>query len=988
MKRSQLVVIFFVFASVFAAGASCGQRTPSTTQTPSQSESPAQEERAVATPQSDSTAADAVPLPQLPRAHAESITPRQAPPIGTLDEAYRALNQGYYDAASNSVEELMRSEDSNQVWFLRARLDFEQGRYTDAVEAASRAARDASLRIVANTHRAESLMALGRLDQAESILRELHTEETAHRARVMLGRLLRQRGRMAEAEPILMRVIGAYNDGNIDQNDAEGLSYVAMAAWELGSARDANDAFMESNRADSQRVETQLEWARLFLMKYDTGHAEESVRAALEINPEHPVARVLLARIVIEQSFDFASAEEHLTRAMRVNPNLVMAHVTRAGMALRDLDIAAADQHLDRALQINPHDLEALSTRAAVRYLADDEAGFQQAKREVLRRHRTYSELYNIIGRYAEWEHRYPDIVRMSREAVTLNSEDYRAHAALGLNLLRMGDEEEALSVLQSAWRRDRFNVRVYNTLNLYDDVLPRNYEEFQSGPFMFRMHKEERPILQRYVPRTLERAYRDMVRRYGFTPEGPVRIELFANPGHFSVRTTGLPNLGVQGVCFGKVVTAISPRGGPFNWGQITWHELAHVFHIQLSRNRVPRWFTEGLAEYETLIARRQWRREMDHYLWQALERDRLPSLALMNRAFTRARSPMDMMVGYYASTRIVKYIADQHGFDKIPRMLREWGRGRRAPEVVQAVLNMDIDELDRNYRAFARQRMQARQNDFRVDFSRFQDLDALRAAVQNDSENARKQAHLAAGLLVHGQVEEATQVVERALGLDENESVARFVAARLALMQRDGQSAERHLRAILASGKDGYEVRLLLARAALGREDNASARRELEAATGIDPDRAEAWQGLVEIAQRDNDQALKLRALSKLVYIEEHDREIHIALLRLLAETERWDDALSVGEHGTFVDPANAEVHFLLARAYLEKDEPRDALYELDSALIVGHDAPGEVHLLRASAYQKLNRPQDAREAARAALSADASLEQRARPYLGGNE
>ena len=55
---------------------------------------------------------------------------------------------------------------------------------------------------------------------------------------------------------------------------------------------------------------------------------------------------------------------------------------------------------------------------------------------------------------------------------------------------------------------------------------------------------------------------------------------------------------IGVQGVCFGKVVTALSPRGGPFNWEQIVWHELAHVFAVQRSRSRVPRWFTEGLSE------------------------------------------------------------------------------------------------------------------------------------------------------------------------------------------------------------------------------------------------------------------------------------------------------------------------------------------------------------------------------------------------------
>ena len=966
-------------SSVFFVGASCGQGTPSRQ---ASTEVPAAAEPATPPARDDTVSAEAVPLPDLPEVGAAPAGPRSAPTITDLDEAEAALTAGFYEAVGEALERL---GDSARGKLLRARLLFETGDYAQAANLAAATAADPSLRIAARTLEGEALMARGQLPQAEGALRPLLDEPSAHRARLMLGRALARQGRLAEAEPIFMRLIEAYNDGAIGERDAEGLAYVAMAAMDLGSARDANDAFLESSRVDPRRVETQLEWARLFLSKYDAGHAEESVNAALEVNPEHPVARTLLARIKIEQSFDFASAEELLSRALQVNPNLVLAHVTRAGMALRDLDIDAADAHLDRALAVDPNDLEALSTRAAVRYLADDEAGFERAKREVLRRHRTYSELYDIVGEYAEWEHRYPDIVAMAREAVALNSRDARAHAALGLNLLRMGDEEEALPALRSAWRHDRFNVRVYNTLNLYDEVIPQQYEDFDAAPFVFRMHKEERPILERYVPRTLRSAYRSMVRRYGFTPEGPVRIELFADPGHFSVRTTGLPNLGVQGVCFGKVVTAISPRGGPFNWGQITWHELAHVFHIQLSRNRVPRWFTEGLAEYETLIARPEWKREMDHHLWQALQDDRLPELRLMNRAFTHARSPMDMMVAYYASTRVVKYIADEHGFGDVVRMLRQWGAGHSSEDVVHRALGLSMAQLDRDFRAAERRRLRARADEFVVDFARYRDLDAIRADAAASPHEPTKQAALAAALLAHGQGQEAREAAERALGLDADEPTAHFVAARLALAGGDEADAERHLRAIVAGGRDGYELRLLLARAALARGDTAAARRELEAATSVDAERPEAWQGLAEVAERLGDAQLQIAALSRLAQIEEHDRETNARLLKLLVDAERWDEASRVGEMGLFVDPANATTHGLLAQVYLHQGQAAEALYEADSALVAGHEAPGEMHALRARAFARLGRPRQAREAARAAIAADPSLRARLHSIVG---
>ena len=122
-----------------------------------------------------------------------------------------------------------------------------------------------------------------------------------------------------------------------------------------------------------------------------------------------------------------------------------------------------------------------------------------------------------------------------------------------------------------------------------------------EGTPFRFRVTQREEPVLLHYVKPFVAREYAELVKRYHFTPEGPLTIELYANPEHYAVRTVGLPGLEALGVTFGKVVTGMSPLGGRFNWGLMLWHEVAHIFSIQMSRARVPRWFTEGLSEYET---------------------------------------------------------------------------------------------------------------------------------------------------------------------------------------------------------------------------------------------------------------------------------------------------------------------------------------------------------------------------------------------------
>ncbi|MCB9592237.1 MAG: tetratricopeptide repeat protein [Sandaracinaceae bacterium] len=914
-----------------------------------------------------------------------SVAAAQAAPCASVDACAQALSRGQHEVALAGLTALAARPATRDAASLGlARVYLETGRYGDA--AALARAGQARQRVEASTLLGEAEMAQGHLDDAERALSSVGNEPSAHRARLLLGRLLIRRGRAADARRPLMALIQAYNDESIRPQDAEGLGYVAVAAHLLNSPHDANDAFQESTRADPRRVETQLDWAELFMSHWDPGHAEESVRAALDVNPNSPRARALLARLMLDQSLDFTHAEEELARALAVNPNLVMAHVTRAGIAIRDMDLSAADQHLERALAVDPNDLEALSVRAVIPFLRGDTRAYQAATRAVLERNARYATMYVAIAEYGDWEHRYPELVELAREGIRVDPGDPRVRAILGINLLRVGREEEGLAALREAWDRDHFNVRVYNLLELWDNTITPSYEEVAAGPLVFRLHREERAVMGPTVTETLTGAWNDMRRRYGFTPQTPVHIEMYSDPEHFSVRTSGLPNIGVQGVCFGQVITALSPRAGPFNWGQITWHELAHVFHLQLSHNRVPRWFTEGLAEYETMIARPEWQREEDFRLYRALAADRLPPVAQLNHAFTHARSADAITVAYYASSMLVKYIVDTYGFDRVPRMLRAWGEDRSSEDVVQRVLGISIEQLDRDFRAHTAQRLAGRADDFAVDFAAYEDLDAIRAVAEQAPTDADAQAALAAALTAHGaDPNEAMTAVRAALRLDADHPVARLVAARLAVGRRDTRTAAADLRLFFASGHDGYEPRLLAARVAIARERIGDARAALEAATRIDPGRVEAWQGLGEIAERTHDEALQLDVLRHLVDVDQHDRAANFQLMEHLAAAGDWAGLREYGARGVLVDPLHAEARRLYAEALLHDPlDARAALAQADLALAAEPEAPAQAHLTRARALMALRRRRDAQAAVDAAIAADASVAEAARALL----
>jgi cellulose synthase operon protein C len=906
-----------------------------------------------------------------------------AAPTG-LAAAQQALATGRYEDAERGFRALLDGQNRGAALLGLARVQLQTGRYEEAEQSAASAATVQSWGARAHTVRGEALAARGQLDAAQTAYEQAARTPTALRAKLLLGRLLVDRGKTAQAEPHLQALIEAYNDDQLGPEPAAALCYVAMAARALGSLHDANDAFREAALKDPARVETQLEWAALFLDKNDQRHAQESIDDALARNPNSPDAHVLNARVVLARAFDFPAAEAELQKALAVNPKLVSAHVTRATMALREMDIDAADRLLDAALAINPSDLEALSVRAAVRFLADDARGFERAKKTVLQLNPRFSRLFSIVAEYAEWEHRYEELVQLARDALKIDPEDALAHATLGINLLRQGQQEDGLTALRAAWKRDRFNVFVFNTLNFYEQVLDQQYVSFEAAPFTMRMHKDERAALEPYVPPMLQRAYADMVKRYGFTPKGPLSIELYAEVEHFSVRTTGLPNVGVQGVCFGKVVTALSPRGGPFNWGQITWHELAHIFHLQLSKNRVPRWFTEGLAEYETIIARPEWKREEDYELWVALRQQRVPRVRDLNKAFTQARTPQDLMTAYYVASQVIVYMVDRFGFAKVRPMLEAWGKGMRTEVVVRQVLGIDIDALDADFRAATAKRLQKFDDDFFVDFSRYDDLPALEAAAKKTPDDAGVQAGLALALVGEGRFDDAERAAKRALKLAPKNALAHFALTRVALEHGDAERAKRCLEAIVKNGQDGYILRVLLARAALAGKDPPGARRQAEQAVALDPDQTEAWHVLLEVASKQDDRVLARRALTALADLDQHDRIAHIGLMGALFADKAYPELVKAGERALFVDPENPQLHRLYAEGALGSGDPALALRELDRALALKHPRPADIQLSRARALRALGRKQDAAKAVAEAVRLDPKLADKGKTIL----
>lgn len=871
--------------------------------------------------------------------------------------ARAALDRGDYGAVEAALR-TVRPAERAAADRLRARWLWETGQHAALAALAARLQRVPATRGEGLTWEAEALAAAGRYEDAVARWQraiELTPRGEAWRARARAATWLMRLGRRDEAREAANGLVDAYNDAagrpGGRMADAEFLTWVGVAARSLGAVRDANNAFNDALRVAPGQVEANLEQAELMLSTEDYGPAGEALAAVLRANPHHPRALLLRARTRLASDLDMARARDDLAAALAVNPRLTGAMALQASLALRDDDVTGAERRLDEAAAINPRDLDVLTLRGVARFSAADAPGMRRAFDAVFAVAPAWAEGYEVLADFADWQHRYAEAAELMREGLARPglARDPRAsarvRALLGVNLLRMGREDEALVELRASFAQSRFNVRVANLLNFYERTLPQEYVTEVEGPFRIRYHREERAILRRFAPALLRRAWDDMVRRYGFTPEGPISIELYASGEHFSVRTAGLPEIGVQGVCFGKVVTALSPRGGPFNWEQIVWHELAHVFAVQRSRSRVPRWFTEGLSEWEATRARAEWAREDEPSLHRALASGTLPRVADFNTAFTHASRPEDMMTAYYAASQLVAFLVERYGFERVAAMLPMWADGTPTVDVIQRALGVSADAVDEAFRAAMRTRLVRYDHSFSVDPSRYRDRAALVRTADDHPSDAAAQSAAAAALWLAGDPTGAAQRAEAAVRLDGSQSVARWVRATLALGQRDGRAALAEVDALLADHHDGYELRILEARAAGRAHDEARTLSALGAATRLDPTQVDAWRLLAALHGRAHRDAERLAALRVVVRLDQHDRTALRELLSALAMARAWPDVRALAEHAVSVDPENLAVHLTIAQAAYEAGDRDAAVFAYESALALDPPNAAEV-------------------------------------------
>ncbi len=197
--------------------------------------------------------------------------------------------------------------------------------------------------------------------------------------------------------------------------------------------------------------------------------------------------------------------------------------------------------------------------------------------------------------------------------------------------------------------------------------------------------------------------------KRYGFSPQQPVTIEVYPNHDDFAVRTAGLPGIGLLGVTFGYLVAMDSPSGraaGDFHWGSTLWHEMAHVFTLSVTEHRVPRWLSEGISVFE------EWRTgptpgiAVSPRALDVFREGKFLPVATLDEGFIRPAYEDQVQVSYMQSGLLCYFIEQKWGFDKLVALLREFTKDTTTAAAVEATFKMSPKDFDKEFDTFLKQR------------------------------------------------------------------------------------------------------------------------------------------------------------------------------------------------------------------------------------------------------------------------------------------
>ncbi|HAL72561.1 MAG TPA: hypothetical protein DCP71_12400 [Verrucomicrobiales bacterium] len=511
-------------------------------------------------------------------------------------------------------------------------------------------------------------------------------------------------GRQDIADQALAAVNAAAKTKQPKDRSAQEWVSLGQAALALGAdaKKVIEQYFKVAQKKDPKLENAYLAEGHLALTKEDDARAADVFRAGLKAHGETARLRAGLAQAFA--SSDREKQMENITRALELNPVLAEPYLMQAEMLIGAEKFMEAEAAIQKVLDVQENCPKAWALRAAVAHLsAAGEAKVKAAREQGLERWAKNPQMDHILGRVISRAYRFAEGQAHQRQALAFNPGFLPAKVQLCHDLLRLGEEEEAWKLAAEIREQDGYNIQAHNIGLLEKEM--NGYVTKSYDDFILKMPKRDWPIYGERALALLREAKSVLCPKYGLELKRPVMVEFFGAQQDFAIRTFGsLGGQGLLGVCFGTVITMNSPGSlahGRNNWESTLWHEFCHVVTLTLTRNKMPRWLSEGISVHEESLQNPAWGMKMNAQFRQMiLEDDAITPVGQLTSAFLNAKDEDHLMFAYFQSSQVVAWLLERFGPESLQRILNDLAAGKRINEAL-AAHTADIGKLEKDFEA-----------------------------------------------------------------------------------------------------------------------------------------------------------------------------------------------------------------------------------------------------------------------------------------------
>lgn len=589
----------------------------------------------------------------------------------SIEATQKQFLSGDYETVASVAEKAMAKEREEEWRSLLMRAQLALGRYPDALITATNALKRYpwSLRIRLNAY--EALQANGQGAAAAEVLDEMN-ELAGNRA-------------------------WAYRDP--ENEVAVGTTAVLLGA----DPKLVLDNFYEpAKRKNPKLRDPYLAAGQLALDKQDLALASKYFTAGLKEHFDDPDLQFGMARAFAPDNRP--EMVKHLDNVFKKNPRHVPGLLLLVDHMIDSEAYDEAEAKLKEIEKINPNHPELWAYRAVIAHVHAKESEEKAALDRALKFNSTNPRVAHLVGLKLSQKYRFQEGAEFQRRALAWDGAYLPARFQLAQDLLRLGDEGEGWELAETVHKADAYNVGAYNLVTLKDTI--SKFETFTNENFTLRMDGLERSLFGDDVLQLLTNAHAALCAKYEAKLGGPTTVEIFPAQKDFAIRTFGMPGgEGYLGVCFGRVITANSPAsqgGRPSNWQAMLWHEFCHVVTLQLTRNRMPRWLSEGISVYEERAANPTWGQQMNPRYREMILNGDMKSIDDLTSAFMAPETDTHLQFAYYQSYLVVEFIVQKYGHKAVTGILRDLAEGTLINDAI-AKHTTKLADLDKDFKLYA---------------------------------------------------------------------------------------------------------------------------------------------------------------------------------------------------------------------------------------------------------------------------------------------